>query len=305
METPNKDDIIALARMRAIQSQVREQVARFGGSIVTNEIATVQGSAIEAGIADALKLMEVSLPALPDDIRRQIIGSFARLPVDAVEAAAGLTGKDSPLNARLEELFGEYVAEQIENHIVDGIAKGQNPREIDRILRRNIQDGMGTGLTSVLTTIRTAQIKSYQIGNHATYLANNNIVKGWVWHAELGSACLSCTAMHGTIHPLDEVLSDHHAGRCAPLPQTISYQDLGLDIEEVVQPIKSGEDWFNSQPVNVQREMMGPSMFQAWQDNKFQFNELSKPYEDAIYGQLLREASLKDILGEQARDYYR
>src|SRR3990172_3147405 len=96
--------------------------------------------------------------------------SFARLPADAVEAAAGLTGPDTPLTERLSDLYGEYVAEQVGNHITDGIAKGDNPRAVAARLEKNVLNGLGSGLTSALTTVRTAQIKSYQLANHATYL---------------------------------------------------------------------------------------------------------------------------------------
>jgi len=294
MESPTRGAIMKLARMQAIQQQVKEQVTRFGGKI-QNEVTIVQSQAIQAGIDNAIKLMEVSLPPLPDDIRRQITASFARLPADAVEAAAGLTGQDSPLNERLSDLYGEYVAEQVSNHITDGIAKGDNPRTIAARLEKNVLNGLGSGLTSALTTVRTAQIKSYQLANHATYAANDNIVKGWVWHAELGTACLACTSMHGTIHTLDETLDGHHNCRCSPVPQTITYEDLGLDIPETVEPIQTGEDWFNSQPASVQREMMGPGMYEAWQGGKFEFGQLSATYDDPVYGTLRREATLGEL----------
>lgn len=304
MDSPSRGAIMKLARMQAIQQQVKEQVTKFGGT-VQNEVTIVQSQAVQAGIDNALKLIETSLPPLPDDVRRQLVASFARLPADAVEAAAGLTGTDSPLNERLSDLYGEYVAEQVGNHITTGIAKGDNPRTIARQLEKNVLSGLGSGLTSALTTVRTAQIKSYQLANHATYLANDNIVKGWVWHAELGTACLGCTAMHGTIHPLDETLDGHHNCRCTPIPQTVTYEDLGLDIPETVEPVESGEDWFNRQPASTQRELMGGPMHDAWKAGKVEFGQLSQPYQDEVYGQLLREASLKDILGEQAKEFYK
>jgi hypothetical protein len=145
-------------------------------------------------------------------------------------------------------------------------------------------------------TVRTAQIKSYQLANHATYLANDNIVKGWVWHAELGSACLACTAEHGTVHELSETLDGHHNCRCAPIPQTVTYADLGLDIPETVEPTQSGEDWFNEQPAATQRELMGPAKYEAWQDGKFGFGQLSATYDDPVYGQMRREATLGELM---------
>jgi hypothetical protein len=305
MEPPDKEDIMRLARMQRVLRQVADQAERFGG-VVQNEIAVIQTQSIEKGIDDTLKLMELSLPELPPELQREIVGSFTRLPADAVEAAAGLFGDDSPLVERLQSAYGEYVASQVEKHIVDGIAVGQNPRRIARLLERNLQSSLGSGLSSALTTVRTAQIKSYQIANHATYRANPNLVPGWIWHAELDDrVCLSCVAQHGTEHPVDERLNDHHNGRCAPLPKTITYRQLGIDLPETVPPTQRGTDWFRQQSASRQRAMMGGAMYDAWRADKFRLEELSRPYDDVVYGELLREASLKDLLGEQAREFYK
>src|SRR3990172_1519370 len=305
METLDRETVIKMARVQSLLKQVEAEVTRFGGT-VQGEVTIVQSQAIQQGIDDALKLMQASLPpGLPPEIVRGITGSFTRLHSDAIESAAGLMGADSPLRQQLEEKFGEYVAGQVESHFLDGIGQGMRADQITALLNRNLQNGLGSGLTSVLTTLRTAQIKSYQLANHATYLANSNIVQGWVWHASLDPrCCMSCVAQHGSVHELTETLDDHHNGRCAPIPQTISYQDLGLDIPETIAPTESGEDWFNRQPEAVQRDMMGPGMFEAFKAGKVGFGDFSRAYDDAVYGQLLREASLKDILGDKAREFY-
>ncbi len=702
MDEPSRGKIAKLARLQQLLRQVEDQAARFGQT-VQGEITVVQNQAIQQGVSDALKLMELSLPDLPPELRRVITGSFTRLPVDAIEAAAGLLGADSPLTERLTGAFGQAVAQQVEQHIVDGIAAGMNPRRIAGLLQRNLQNSLGTGLTWTLTTVRTAQIKSYQLANHATYQANPRIVPEWTWVAALDSRtclskntliacfggdkriqninkgdlvithagryrtvtetmrrayvgemvkintrrgsmecttdhpilvrrggknqwmiagdcqpgdivfvasddsfynidhslgnitikrsvwdsdnfislasqsvdfsgvglgalgmpvnpvnfngkveigqekingvtintgllfefyfkllqalskipfrfgffsgfavtsnravnfivgrnsskylatfraglhnwraaaflravmsyrvrpnvkflattftflvallwrslraapytancipigigpgnskdfttgwasfsnisiflltgfatkplraarwmvpnfttvkasklnaqgflesvvainatespapftnpgsrdtelfptdvahsfchthiisisrrdvqcevynlevdddhtyvangivvhnCLSCIAQHGSIHPITETLNDHHNGRCAPVPKTISYRDLGITgIPDPVAPFESGEDWFGKQPEATQRQAMGPAMFKAYKDNRFSFRDLSRPYQDEVYGELLREASLRDLLGEQAKEYYR
>lgn len=303
-EGATREQLIKLARSQALLEQVKEQVTRFGGT-VQNEVALIQNQAVQAGIDNGLKLIEASLPELPPETARLLRASFTRLPADAIEAAAGLVGADSPLTAQLQESYGDYVAAQVQEHLLRGIAAGQGPNTIAARLQKNLLEGLGTGLTSALTTIRTAQIKSYQIANHATYLANSNIVSGWVWWAALdNTTCLSCVAQHGTVHELGETLDDHHNGRCAPIPQTVSYRDLGLDIDEPRPPVESGEDWFRRQSAAVQREMMGGAMYRAYQAGKVELGELSRPYQDEVYGELLREASLKDILGKAAQEYY-
>ena len=42
--------------------------------------------------------------------------------------------------------------------------------------------------------------------------------------------CCSCLALHGTEFPLDETLDDHPNGRCAMIPVTPSWSDLGFTI---------------------------------------------------------------------------
>lgn len=295
MDKIDRETVMRLARVKSLLAQTADQVARFGGT-AQSEVILIENQAIQQGIADALKLMELSLPDLPPAIARQITGSFVRLHPDAIEAAAGLMGPDSPLRERLEAGFGEYVAGQVEAHFLDGIGTGMRADQITALIGRNLQTGLGSGLTSLLTTLRTAQIKSYQIANHSTYLANSNIVKGWVWWAALDNrCCLSCIAQHGTVHELSETLDDHHNGRCAPIPQTVTYADLGLDIPEDTTPPETGPEWFGRQSAATQRELMGPGMFEAWKAGQFDFRDISQKYNDPVYGELLRQASLKDL----------
>ena len=129
-----------------------------------------------------------------------------------------------------------------------------------------------------------------------------------MWFAELDdSTCLSCVFQHGTIHPVTEILMDHHRGRCAPLPITKTYKELGFEgIKEAFDPSKmqTGQQWFSKLPVEDQIAKMGPAKYAAWQDNAFEFSDLSVPYQDGIYGQMLREPSLVQMLGKDADGYY-
>ena len=68
--------------------------------------------------------------------------------------------------------------------------------------------------------------------------------------------------------------------------------------------VERGEQWFRALPKAKQRQYMGPAMHDAFSENAFSFNDLSKPYDDPIYGEMVREASLQDLLGNQAKRYY-
>jgi len=110
--------------------------------------------------------------------------------------------------------------------------------------------------------------------------------------------------MHGTTHPLSEPLNDHYNGHCTMVPETVSYRDLGLDVDAPEIEIESGEAWFRSQPRETQIEMMGLSKWQAWQSGAFEFDSLATTSPDPAYGDMVTEDSLFGIIGEQAEDYY-
>jgi hypothetical protein len=94
-------------------------------------------------------------------------------------------------------------------------------------------------------------------------------------------------------------MQDHHSGRCSPIPRTISYKALGINLPDPVGTIPTGETWFNAQPASVQKAMMGPGKYEAWKAGQFKFPELSTPYTDEVYGELFREATLKELVKNQ------
>lgn len=308
LEDASPRRLLGLSSVRRILARVRDEVAHFGIGTVQNSIVIVQEQAIDAALDEAIQLILASLPDLPAAAARSAAGALTVLPVDAILAAADLLGADSPLRESLEASYGKAVADQVAAHLFDGMVAGQNPRRIAGLLERNLQKSLGSGLSWALQTVRTAQIKSYQTANQMTYMANSNIVPTWVWWARLeaGRTCLSCINQHGSEHPVTERLNDHQSGRCVPLPKAISFADLGLrGVREQPVQVERGEDWFKRQSRGVQRQMMGQARYRAWQAKEIGFEEFSQRYEDPVYGELLREASLKGMLGRKAEEFYR
>jgi len=188
---------------------------------------------------------------------------------------------DGPLYARLQELTGSTV-EWVVSSIIDNVRLGYNPRRIASI----IQDAFGRGLTDALRNTRTVQLYAYRESARANYIATNGIVQGWVWYAELGKACMSCVAQHGTIHGLDETLNDHYNGGCAPLPYIPEFGNIAK---------QSGEEWFNGLSEAQQQQMMGAGKWQAWKEGQFSFGQLSHEHENEVYGKMRSVASLKQL----------
>lgn len=149
-------------------------------------------------------------------------------------------------------------------------------------------------ITYTNTSYRCEHVFNLEIEGDHTYFANDLLVHN----------CMSCVAMHGTEHTLDEALDDHHAGRCTMLPITLSARELGLNVSEETQTVQSGEEWFRSLSREKQIATMGASKWKAWNAGEFDFAQLSEPYQNDVYGQMRREASLKGLIGERAKEYY-
>jgi hypothetical protein len=294
LDSPSRAQVTRLASLRSLVEQASDQVNRFA-VYADQSIANAASQEIVNGLRESRAVVDAYF-ATPQ-AKAALRAAWAALPAESVETMLGFVGDDSPLRQVLVNRLGPAVAERLSNALVDAITLGMNPRLTAALIRREL----GVGLTWALTTARTAQLWAYRESTRANYVANSNIVESWTWLAALDDrCCLSCIAQHGGVHPVSDVLNDHHNGRCVPIPNVRNARQYGIS-----QPtIESGEWWFNSLTPTEQAQRMGPSMYAAWRAGEFRFSELSQPYNDPIYGPMLGEASLIGLLGGRAREYY-
>jgi hypothetical protein len=66
----------------------------------------------------------------------------------------------------------------------------------------------------------------------------------------------------------------------------------------------AGKKWFENLSEENQKEYMGNAKYDAWKDGKITLDQLSVEKENEVYGLMRGEASLKEILGNEAKDYY-
>ena len=194
--------------------------------------------------------------------------------------------------------FGPAVADAVEEKLVEGVARGLGPREVGKAIRKQL----GQGLTWSLRTARTTTIYSYREATRASYLANQDIVTGWIWRcARQDRTCMSCIAMDGEEFPLDETLNDHDNGRCYPEPKLKTFEELGIPIDEPPPAVEdNAREWFESQPEAMQRAMMGPGKFEAWRAGQFDLRDLTTTGEHPAWGEIRVETPLKDLVQEKA-----
>ena len=300
MEEPSPAKVARLARWKALRRQIAEEVSRFGQFVDTDMTANAQ-EMIALGLQHGEQMV---LAGLPEPLAAALRTQWNRLPAGAVRALLGFLAPGSPLHDALREQLGAAVAEGVESALLKGLALGFNPRVVARIIQRE----MGQALTWALRTARTAMLWAYRESNRASYVANPDIVEGWVWHAKLGDGrtCMSCISQHGTVHPADEVLNDHHNGRCAMVPLTVSWETLGFHgLPDTRPQVQSGRDWFAGLSEAEQRRLMGRSMWEAWKAGKVRWEDLSAVHSDPVYGDMRIAPSLRALLGDGAKEFYR
>ena len=278
--TMTAGQVMRMERYKSLMQQVGEELAGFQ-AMTANEVERAAQLGVQIGQTHARQMM--SLATLEAGSARAA-GTFNVLPKGAIEAVLGFLQPEGQLYQRLR-LIAPNTASLVADAITSGIAMGFNPRKTAGIVR----DAFGAGLTDALRQVRTVQLYSYREANRATYLANRDVVTGWVWSAHMDNrTCMSCIAMHGTEHGLDERLNDHWNGRCAMIPLVPGYDN----------PIKeNGQSWFEKQNEARQREQMGATKFEAWREGKFEFGALSVEKQDKIYGTMRGEQSLKALIG--------
>lgn len=273
LNNPTRAQVEALPQYKRLVRNAEDELDDF-----TTYLKTAIGAAGLAAIALGLKHSQALV---------KVAGAeFAGLQPSAMRSLLEYLRKDGPLYARLD-LITTSTVDGVIDAIVSGVGQGFNPRKIADL----IQDAFGGGLTDALRNMRTVQIKAYQDSARANYMASDGIVTGWVWFANLtGNPCMSCVAMHGTEHGLDETLDDHYNGECTALPLI---PEFGNPIEQ------SGKDWFDGLSEQEQRGLMGNGKYEAYKGNKFSFDALSNKQDNDIFGTMRTETSLKDLIGEQ------
>jgi hypothetical protein len=275
--------------LKEFQDLIRrvEVETRDFASLLRNEAAGIQDRAVQIGADGALEMAQKT----SGGFGAEIATAWNRVAPEALGALIGYVDGD-PFRERTA-MFGENAAENISDVILTGVAQGKNPQATARI----ISTWFNVPYAWADNTLRTVQLYSLRMSNHASYAANSDVLDGWVWSATLDArVCLSCVSQHGSVHKLTETLNDHHRGRCAPVPLVKGTRWLDT--------MQTGPDWFEGLDDRIQQQQMGLALWSAWKDGAIQWSDMSQKYQDPVYGEMLREASVKGVLGSDAQRYY-
>jgi hypothetical protein len=268
-----------LTRFNSLMGQIEGELSDFT-SYVKTELSVSAQATIAAALNDSRSLVTASLAGSGVNV------AFNTLPTETVMKLLGFLQTTSPLYARLAQLAPTN-AEALRQLFIDGVGLGWNPRKIAAAMRKQF----GANLTDALRMTRTAQNYAYREATRANYMANPNVVTGWYWMAAIHNpnTCIGCIRMHGTFHTVNERLNDHHNGRCAMVPA----------VKGFASPIKqTGEEWFNALPESEQIAYMGRDYHAAWKQGRFAFGDISREYDNDVYGPMRGVTTLHELLGE-------
>lgn len=216
------------------------------------------------------------LLALAQDHQWRMIGAqfpleyalnWSQVPV-ATRALDAIVARTTRQITALTNPIPAEVTAVIKSTLIKGIALGESPRETAADMLHRIGDRFALGRVRAENIARTEMVDAYRDAARQSRHANSDVLAGWMWICALNSdrTCLSCIAMHGTVHPVDEPgPNDHQSGRCTGAPVVKTWRELGIDMDEPDPlPVVTGPEWFEGLTAAQQLGLMGRKRFDAW-----------------------------------------
>jgi SPP1 gp7 family putative phage head morphogenesis protein len=272
-------------RLEAAEREARAQMARYAQE-AENATQAAQEAAVRASQRHHGALVEQAAA------QANLTASFVDPNPDNLRHLTGHLADGSPL-AGLFSGLGEEVAQQARDALVQGVTLGWNPNR----MATQIGQALDMPRHRAITIMRTESQRVYRETARETYMANDDVVASWTWMATLSPrTCPACLAMHGTVHPVTETLDGHPRCRCAMIPQTPSWADLGVEgVEDTRPPVPDAREWLEGQPPSVQRAILGQGKWKAWKAGDITLDDMVARTHSADWGTMRRERSLVEI----------
>lgn len=183
----------------------------------------------------------------------------------AVEHALAMFEREaSPLRAILERDLSAAGVAAFQSVWAQGVALGWNPNRIASVASRAVAN-LTLGRAQLIA--RTEFHRAYRSAKQQQF-DRSPVIDAWIWRCAVDRrSCAVCFAMHGTEHPTSETMVSHPNCRCAAIPKTKDWRELGLPIPTDTRAVvQSGEDLFRKLPVSEQRRLLGPTRLRQYQE---------------------------------------
>lgn len=246
----------------AAAGRALEDLADLTGAVISEDAVRALGLGADGEVA----MIAAQLPAGRSVVR-----------VDDAQVAAMLGRSTQQITAVTAPSSAETLL-AVQSELVRGMIVGDSPREAARRMVARVEGRFTGGLARALNISRTEMLDAMRTAQHAADQVNAGTLAGWTWGAHLDSrTCGSCVAMHGTEWPITEPGPiDHHSGRCARLPRTKTWAELGFPgIPEPDTGLVDAGAWFDDLDEPSQRQILGKSGYEAWAAGQFPMSDWS------------------------------
>lgn len=202
------------------------------------------------------------------------------------------------LESWVKDTFELRISDEIKTAIMADTFQGLST---DKVID-HMSEAFGLIKNDAETLVRTYIASINNQAAEAVYKANSDIVKYETWNAtlEVGlsgkSTCLRCASLDSRRFKVDEPHIRpplHHRCRCFMLPETLTYKELGLDIEELKTSLRpyseraekrkildagqfegDFEKFLFSRDEKYQKDLLGPNRYRLIKDGKLKFGDL-------------------------------
>lgn len=230
--------------------------------------ASLDSLAVQAGVritADLQAVIDTAGAAQASVIDSQLPPNSGLLDdldqwsrVDAHQIGAIVQRSTQQITSRTRAL-SQPAYDAVQRELLRGIAAGSNPKVVARRMVARAEGRFNGGLTRALVISRTEMLDAHRAAAALGQAQHTDVLAGWTWLATLDRrTCPSCLARHGSEHPASEPGPfDHQQGRCARMPRTKTWRELGIDIPEPPSILPDAQTWYGRLPEADQVAIMG------------------------------------------------
>lgn len=273
---PLTPDNPALLRLTAAISAAQDAAA---ADIAAAADGLVREALVAAEVLQTALPLAMGVPASVM-VGWNIVSAEALASVVAFQSMPGWT-------ARLGRFAGAPV-DFINRMVLSDFAAGKNPLITARDIARTAPS---IPRAQANTLLRTLYLQSYKRAAAVAQAENRRIITRVRRMASLDTrVCAVCVALHGSEIPVGQPVQMHETCRCVAV----------ADVAGVAVPFgPDGPTWFAGLDDADQRAILGPSLWTAWKAEAFALGDVVGHYQDDLYGTMLTQRSLKDLVGEQ------
>jgi SPP1 gp7 family putative phage head morphogenesis protein len=221
-----------------------------------------------------------------------------KLPNATIQNLVGFTGDGAPLKELLDGL-GPQAGEIVGDALKVGVAQGWTPSRIAAHARRQLRGVAANDETPRLarrlaTIARTETQRAFAESTRQTYLQNDVTHYRWLSSRQPGRTCAACWALDGKLFESEKPMPKHVNCRCVMVPE--------LNPGSVV---SSGETRFQKLTEEQQKQVLGDAKWAAYASGDVPtLEDFIATDSSPKWGESRREASLKELLGDRANQFY-